>query len=109
MSIENYSKLETYKGLKKKENDLEKFFVDLKFNNKKPKYNYQSGLTAGMMIQSLFFGRPVIEKGDKADQDVLNKIFGEIIELAKLLVENYNWKLENLNDLMEQVFGGDED
>lgn len=106
MSIETSKKLETYKGIKKKQEDIEQIFAELKFNKKKPKYNYHSGLIAGMMINNMVLLRPIIES-KKPDQEIVAKIMAQIVPMAKDLVENYNWNMGNLTDLAEQFFGED--
>jgi len=105
MSVENYSKLETYKGIKKRNNGLEKIFAELKFNKKKPKYNYHSGLVAGMLVNDLTIAKPLLESGKKLDEDLLQKMFERIIPKAKGLVEDFNWNMFDLNQLAEQFFG----
>jgi len=108
MSVEKYTKLETYKGLKKKENGLGNIFAQLKFNKKKPKYNYHSGLVAGMVINTLTTTRPIIEANQKKDQDLLKVIFQNLMPMIEGLVKDYNWKMDDLNNLTQQFFGDQE-
>lgn len=108
MSVDNCSKLETHKGIKKRNNDLEQLFAELKFNKKKPKYNYHSGLVAGMLVNDLTIIKPLLDSNKKLDQDLLQKMLERVIPKTRGLVEDYNWKLYNLNQLVLQFFGEDE-
>ena len=103
MSVEKSNKIETYKGIKKRSGDLSDYFIDLKYNKKVPKYNYHSGLVAGMMVNYLTILEPLI-KG-KSDKKIINDIIERIIPMAKSLVETYNWKLGDLTNLAQQFFG----
>lgn len=104
MSVENYTKLETYKGIKKRDNGLENIFAELKFNKKKPKYNYNSGMVAGMMVKTMTWLKPFLESKEKNENPIQN-ITEQIIELAKGLVNDYNWNMYDLNQLAYQFFG----
>jgi len=108
MSVDNYSKLETYKRIKKRNTGLEQIFAELKFNKKKPKYNYHSGLVAGMLVNDLTIAKPILENGNKKDLDLIQKIFERLVPKARGLVEDYNWNLDDLNNLAEQFFGYDD-
>jgi len=105
MSVEKYSKLETYKGIKNKFEGIEKFFFDLKFNKKNAKYDYHSGLVAGMMIRDLSILQPIIEQKKEIDKDLGAKILEQLMPKAKSLVEDYNWNLLDLENLIHQFFG----
>lgn len=105
MSIETPKKLETYRGIKVRESGLEKIFAELKYNKKKPIYNYHSGIYVGMLIDKLSIMQPILESDKKVDYDLGIKMIEQIIPLARSLVETYNWKLDNLKDMAEQVFG----
>ena len=105
MSIDTYKGIDTAKGLKKKQFGLEQFFVDLKFNTKRARYIYSSGIIAGLLIDKLMIARPIIESGDKINEDIAKKMFEQIVPLAKSLVEDYNWKMLDLNNLAYQFFG----
>lgn len=108
MSVEKFTKLETYKGVKKRKAGLEQFFVDLKFNKKKPKYNYHSGLVAGMLVDNLTILRPILEHGGKVDEDLGKKILEKLVPMAESLVTTFNWNMFDLNMLAEQFFGDQE-
>ena len=71
MSVEKFSKIETFKGIKKKNEGVQQFFLQLKFNKKRPKYDYHSGLVAGMLVDKLSIAKPIIESGDKINEDML--------------------------------------
>ena len=104
MSVEKSNKLETYKGIKKRSNDLSDYFIDLKYNKKRPKYNYHAGLVAGMMVEQLTHLKPLMES--KADYgDTITIIVERLVKGAKILVESYNWKLGDLTNLAQQFFG----
>ena len=105
MSIESFKKLETYKGMKKLESNLEKLFVELKYNNKRAKYNYHAGLVAGMLVRDLTIIEPIIKEGEPLDKELGMKIFEQLIPKARSLVEDFNWKLEDLKNLISQFFG----
>lgn len=105
MSIETSKKLESYTGIKIRESGLEKVFAELKYNKKKPIYSYQSGIYVGMLIDKMSIMQPILESGEKIDKDLAMKMLEQIMPLVKTLVETYNWKLENLKDVAEQVFG----
>lgn len=107
MSIEKFTKLEPYKGIQKKSDGLEKIFAELKYNKKKPKYNYHSGLVAGMIINTLTTTRPIIEANKKQDRDLLQHIFENMMPMIQGLVKDYNWNLLDLNNLTEQFFGSE--
>ncbi len=110
MSTENYTKLVTYKGIKKRDNSLENIFAELKFNKKKPKYNYNSGMVAGMMVKSMTWLKPFLESKEiqQRNNDAIKNITEQLIELARGLVNDYNWNMYDLNQLAYQFFG-DED
>lgn len=108
MSIETPKKLETFKGIKKKNVGIQQFFIQLKFNKKRPKYDYNSGLVAGMLVDKLSIAKPIIESKDKINEDIAKKMFESIIPMAKTLVESYNWNLPDLTNLAEQFFGDEE-
>ena len=103
MNVDNYTTLETYKGIEKRTSGLGNIFAELKFNQKKPKYNYHSGLLAGMMVNNLVLLRPILKA--KGDQDIIEKILSQIIPMAQDLVSTYNWNLGDLTNLAEQFFG----
>ena len=105
MSVEKYTKLETYKGIKKKKDGLESLFAELKFNKKKPKYNYWSGFMAGMLIRNLQWLQPLLASTDELDNNVNKEIFKIVIDNAKTLVNDYNWNMHDLNELASQFFG----
>ena len=106
IQLENYSQLETFKGIKKKNTNLEQIFAELKFNKKKPKYNYHSGLTAGLLIGNLADLQNALKNKDKEKFLVL--YLKQVAKGAKVLVESYNWNLYDLNQLAFQFFGDDE-
>lgn len=108
MSVEKYTKLETFKGIKKKTNAIEQVFLDLKFNKKKPKYNYYSGLVAGMMVRDLTIMKPIIESKKSIDNHILQIMFEHLSQTAKGLVEDFNWNLFDLTQLAHQFFGEEE-
>ncbi len=108
MSVEKFTKIETYKGIKKRNDKLENIFVDLKFNKKKPIYNYHAGLVAGMMVEQLTHLKPLMES--PADYEETVKIILErLVGGAKILVKSYNWKLGDLNNLAFQFFGDNDE
>ncbi len=104
MSVETSKKLKLFTGVKKKSSGLEQLFAELKENKKKPKYNYSSGLVAGMLIDKLLILQPILKANKKIDENLSKKILEQIIPLAKALVEDYNWNLEHLVDLQDQFF-----
>jgi len=108
MSVETSKKLQTYKGIKKVSFDIEKIFLDLKFNKKHPKYNYHSGLVAGMMINDFSILQPIVE-GKVMDKEIGIKMLERVVPKAKSLVEDFNWKLDDLTNLMQQFFGDQSD
>ena len=105
MSIESYTKIETFKGIEVRNSKLEKLFAQLKFNKKKPKYNYLSGLIAGMMVDKMTMLKPILEAQNKKDIDLIQVLLEGLIPMAKGLVEDYNWNMGNLEDLTDQFFG----
>jgi len=109
MSIEKFTKLETYKGIKTKSDGIKQIFLELKFNKKAPKYNYHAGLVAGMLIDKLTILRPILESGKKIDADLGQKILSQLIPMAESLVQTYNWNMYDLTNLAEQFFGDDEE
>lgn len=108
MSVDTFKQPDTYKGIEKVRDGLESFFFDIKFNKKKAKYNYHSGLIAGMMVNNMILLKPIIEQGDKADQDIIAKILNQIIPMATTLATDYNWNMDDLVNLTEQFFQEDE-
>ena len=107
MSIEKFAKLETFKGISKKSSDIQQIFLNLKFNKKKPKYNYHSGLVAGMLVRDLTIIKPIIEAKNPVDNEVGTKILEHLLATSKGLVEDFNWNLEDLTNLAYQFFGDD--
>jgi len=107
MSIEKSNKLETYKGIKKRKNGLEEVFRKLQFNKKKPKHHYWSGLIAGILVRDLQFLQPLLESKNKRDKEPLDKILESVIRSASTLVDEYNWKMYDLNELANQFFSDD--
>ena len=105
MSVEKYSKLEIYKGITKRTNEIKNIFGELKFNKKKPKYNYWSGFVAGVLVRDLQFLKPLLESKEKFDSESTNIIFESVIDSAKSLVTTYNWNMYDLNQLANQFFG----
>jgi len=110
MSKVKYPKLQTgirvSTSIQKKQQGLEQVFAKLKFNKKKPKYNYHAGLVAGMLVNQLKYLKPLMES--KADYtDVIPKMLEQLVDGSKILVESYNWNLGDLNNLAEQFFGDD--
>jgi len=91
--------------MKKKKQGLEQFFAELKFNKKKPKYHYWSGVIAGMLVRDLTILEPILAANRKIDENLSEKILAQIIPKAKTLVEDYNWNMHDLNQLADQFFG----
>ena len=83
-------------------------FLELKFNKKVPKYNYHSGLVAGMMVRDLTIMKPIIESKKPIDNHIGLIMFEHLGETAKALVEDFNWNLGDLTNLAEQFFGDQE-
>ena len=108
MSVDKYPKLQTgirvSTSIQKKKQGIQQMFSELKFNKKKPKYNYHSGLVGGMLVNQLKYLKPLVES--KQDfTDIIPNMLESLVDGAKILVESYNWKLEDLNNLAEQFFG----
>lgn len=91
------NKVETYKKIKTSNNSFDRIFVNLKENKRKPKYDYTAGICAGLLLRD--FSHLVLLKNE-TPQNLLETIVGE----AKLLVETYNWKRDNLYELLAQCF-----
>ena len=108
MSIENFTKIEPYKGIEKRNNGLQELFSKLKFNKKKAKYNYHSGLVAGMIVNNLAMLKPFVSSKESRDKTVVQKIIENILPMVRSLVESYNWKMDDLNNLTDEFFGDDE-
>lgn len=107
MSVDNVRSLKTYKAISKRNDGLESLFVNLTFNKKVPKYNYHSGLIAGMLVNNLVILQPILKANQKIDGDLAKKILQQIIPLAQSLAKDYNWKMNDLNNLAQQFFGDD--
>lgn len=82
--------------------DLDKIFVSLKVNNKKPQYNFVSGMVCGILISKTSMVKGLIECGTEAmDSQKLKELITDIIDMIKKLVEEYNWKKDNVIELGE--------
>ena len=95
--IEPSTKIVTSKSIKKSNSGFS-IFDDIKENSKKPKYNYHSGLTAGMLLRDFSI---VMTLKKECPTNMLETVSG----LAKLLIEEHNWKKKDLYQLLEQCFG----
>jgi len=95
--------MDTFKGIEKRNSGLSEIFAELKENKKKPKYNYHSGLCAGLLLRDFSHLQLLVEAKD-IPQNILETIIGE----AKTLIESYNWKKVDLYNLLSQVFNEDE-
>lgn len=91
------NKVETFKGIKTPNDKIDSIFVNLKENKRKPKYDYYSGLYAGLLLRD--FSHLVLLKTE-TPTNLLETIIGE----ARALVETYNWKRGNLYELLAQCF-----
>lgn len=96
--------VDTFKGLKKRDTSLENLFAELEFNKKKPKYNYHSGLLAGMLVNDLSILQPILKAG-KPEKDLAVKILERVVPKAQGLVKDFNWNMSDLTNLAEQFFG----
>ena len=105
MSIDTIKSLEPYKGIQKRSNGLDNVFADIKFNKKVPKYNYHSGLLAGMLVSDLIMLRPFVESKKPEDKDLMKLLLENLIPKAQSLANTYNWKLGDLSNLAQQFFG----
>lgn len=103
MSIDTSTKIRPFSSIKKRNAFIDMFFVELKYNSKKPKYNYHSGLVAGMLVNDLAIIKPILEAGS-IEKDLLKTMLQRLIPKAKGLVEDYNWKCSDLDNLLEQFF-----
>ena len=102
--------IDVNKSLKVRDDSLSKWFAEIKFNKKKAKYNYHSGLLAGMMVNNMVMLKSVVEQKNptKETKEIAERILSDIIPMAKQLAEKYNWKMPDLENLAYQFFGDDE-
>lgn len=108
--IENFAGIEPFKGIKSKQSAIGSAFAALKFNNKKPKYNYISGMLAGIIVSKAAMLKGCLEGGDKIEtSETLQQILYDIIDGGRQLAETYNWNLFDLENLINEFFGKDAD
>lgn len=93
MALEPYTKITVFSG-------LTNYYETLQFNNKKPKYNFGSGLMCGMMLSNIAMIKGHWEGCSGKPSDVTNKLIESLLlsirDTAFYLVERYNWKKEDL-------------
>ena len=100
MSIESLTKIENYTGITKSRKEIDKLLSEIKENSKKAKYNYESGMVCGLLLRD--FSILMTLKKD-TPKETFKTIIGEV----KQLIETYNWKKDNVYDLLSQCFSDD--
>lgn len=88
-----------------KSNLFETVYKELKFNKKKPKYNFHSGMITGILLDQMSILQVLWLKNPKTEK--IQSSMNHIIYCAQTLTRDYDWNMYDIDQAMSRYFGGE--
>jgi len=109
MSVKRTTTVKEFTSVAVADRSISGFYKSLQFNKKKPKYNYLSGIVTGIIVSAVAQLKGMEEGGEKKTDKTYQRIQKIVTDSVEQLVTTYNWNMNDLRNLNEEFFGGDDD